>query len=343
MDLLDPQRFSAQLQLRYVADTDPGITRVRRGRGFSFHGPDGRLLSGQARDRCVRLAVPPAWREVWICPDDDGHLQATGIDDAERRQYRYHDRWTEGRRLANFDRLLGIGERLADVRRELDGVLGDELDPVRRATAAMVRLVDAGTARIGGIRSAREFGHFGVSTLRAEHVAVDGDHITLLYPGKSGVERHVEVDDPLLADVLAHLEVASEQVFEIRDGDRTHRLSAVDANELLAELSGGALTCKDFRTWGGSAVALQARTDGADEVAAVDAAAAALGNTRAVARSSYVHPDVGGAPAEEVADVWRASRASTRYDRRERALLKLLEQRPPLLDRWMRDDAVSGS
>ena len=331
----DPERFSLDLDLEYVTDDLPGIRRVRRGAGWSFHAADGALLAGDERERCLALAIPPAWEDVWICPSARGHLQASGLDDAGRRQYRYHDRWTQGRRLANFDRLSGMAPRLAPLRRRLDRMLEDTDDPVRRATAAMVRLVDGGMARIGGTRSARELGHHGVSTLQAEHLAVDGDHIELVYPGKSGVERHVELEDPLVADVLADLELGSDRLFEIRHDGAIVRLTAADANELLAELTAGTMTCKDFRTWGGSSVALAARLDGADDVAAVDAAAARLGNTRAVARSSYVHPDVLEAPMEEVAEVWGRSRSSIRFDRRERALAKLLEARPTLLSRWL--------
>lgn len=330
-----PEHFSTQLGLVHVSQEAPGIRRVRRGRGFSFHGPDGQLLQGMDRDRCLALAVPPAWQEVWICPAEDGHIQASGTDVAQRRQHRYHDRWTEGRRLANFDRLRILAPRLGGLRRELDRLLSDGTDPVRRANAAMVRLVDAGMARIGGERSARALGHFGVSTLRREHVTVDGDRVTLVYPGKSGVDRLVEVDDPLLADVLAELEAGSDSLFDLHDGDRVTTLRASHANDLVQELTGGLMTCKDFRTWGGSSVALAARIHGEDEVGAVDAAAAALGNTRAVARSSYVHPDVLDAPLEELQDAWAASRSSSRFDRRERALTRLLEERPALLDAWL--------
>lgn len=203
----------------------------------------------------------------------------------------------------------------------------------------MIRLVDSGTARIGGSRSAREFKHYGVSTLRPEHVDLDGDLVTLLYPGKSGVQRHVEVEDPLLADVLTQLEASSTQLFEVDNGIGPQRLMASDANALLAELSGGPLTCKDFRTWGGSAVALEARVAGADDIRAVDAAANVLGNTRAVACSSYVHPGVLVADVEELQDVWDRSRASKCYDRREQALLKFLDGRPFLLTRWLDEGA----
>lgn len=336
MTTVDPQVFADRLSLRYVNDEHPGISRRRRGRGWSFHGPDGATLQGDARDRCLRLAIPPAWLDVWICADDDGHLQARGTDEATRRQYRYHDRWTEGRRLANFDRLQGMAGRLGPLRQALDALLEDGTDEGRRATAAMVRLVDAGLARIGGARSAREMGHYGVSTLQREHVAIDDTTVVLDYPAKHGKPRHIEVSDPLLAEVLAQLELGGGGLFQVRSLAGSHDLEAADANALLAELTGGWMTCKDFRTWGGTAVALQARVEGATPVQAVDAAAEALGNTRAVARSAYLHPVVLQEDDRPLRAAWSASRSSTRFDRRESALAKVLEAAPPLLDGWLR-------
>lgn len=323
------------LALRRVDPADPGWSRRRRGRGFSYHDHTGATLTGVDRDRCAALVLPPAWEQVWICPHDDGHLQASGIDAAARRQYRYHDRWVEGRRLANLDRLARIGVRLGPLRRQLDDLVTDDTDPVRRATAAMLRLVDGGLARIGGIRSARELGHYGISTLRREHVELGEEEILLRFPGKSGVEHDVVIEDPLLAEVLGELELGSDHLFVLHTEEGTQRLTAADANRLLGELTGGALTCKDFRTWGGTAVALEARAQGADPVAAVDAAAEALGNTRAVARSSYVHPQVLEEDPTAVLQAWLGARSSRRYDRRERALLRLLDTCPPLLDRWV--------
>jgi DNA topoisomerase-1 len=235
-----------------------------------------------------------------------------------------------------------MAPRLLKVRAQLDRLLGDTSDPVRRANSAMVRLVDVGMARIGGARSAREAGHYGVSTLRSEHVAVDGDHVTLVFPGKSGVDQHVEIEDPLVAEVLADLEVANDDLFEIRVDDGVTTLRASHANELLAQLTSGTMTCKDFRTWGGSAVALEARVEGADAVAAVDAASEKLGNTRAVARSSYVHPDVLAAPLEELEAAWRSSRSSKRFDRRERALAQFLAKRRSLLQAWVDHGTATG-
>lgn len=323
------------LALRRSDPSTPGWTRRRRGKGFSYHDADGRLLSGTDRQRCAALVLPPAWAQVWICPDPEGHLQASGVDGADRRQYRYHDRWIEGRRLANLDRMAAIGVQLGPLRRRLDQLVTDDRDPRRRATAAMVRLVDGGLARIGGTRSAREMGHYGISTLRRQHVELGPDEIVLHYPGKSGVEREVVIEDPLLANVLGELELGSDHLFVLRTDAGTHRLTAADANALLAELTGGGVTCKDFRTWGGTAVALGARAEGAGPVEAVDAAAEALGNTRAVARSSYVHPAVLEEDATVIRQAWRGARGSIRYDRRERALLRLLDRCPPLLDRWV--------
>jgi DNA topoisomerase I len=334
-DTADDDALLALVALRRSDTESPGWTRRRRGRGFSYHDVDGGLLRGPDRDRAAALVLPPAWERVWISPDPDGHLQASGFDAADRRQYRYHERWVEGRRLANLDRMAAIGVQLGPLRRRLDELIVDDTDPRRQATAAMVRLVDGGLARIGGLRSAREMGHHGVSTLRQEHVEIDEGEVHLSYVGKAGVEHDIVVEDPLLADVLEGLEDEGDELFVLQTADGPQRLTALDANRLLAELTGGALTCKDFRTWGGTAVALEARAEGADPIAAVDAAAEALGNTRTVARSSYVHPAVLVDDPEEVRAAWRGARSSIRYDRRERALLRLLDRCHPLLDRWV--------
>ena len=332
--------FAERVGLRYADLEGEVLTRRRRGKGFSFHGPDGDVVGGEVRERLLALAIPPAWTEVEIHPDPEAHLQVRGRDDAGRLQYRYHPRWTEARRMANFDRMVDVGERLGPVRRRVAEIVATPAtEPegrARRSCALMLAVVDGAMSRIGGMRSAREFEHFGVSTLRAEHVTVDGDVVHLAYPGKSGVDRDIELQDGELADALAQLvadvEDGTQRIFDVVAGDGRVHLTAEDANDLLRELSGGTMTCKDFRTWGASAVALEARQQGADEVDAVDRAAEALGNTRAVARSSYVHPTVLTAPAAMLDEVWSSSRGSVRHDRREQALVKLLDRTPSLLD-----------
>lgn len=321
--------FAVHIGLATADPGEPGIVRKRHGRGFTFRWPDGRVVRGAARERCEALVLPPAWTEVWICPDEDGHLQAVGVDDAGRRQYRYHDRWTEARAAANFDRLVDVGHRLADLRR---GILDDleSDDAERRALAAMVGLLDRSLERIGNPGSVEEFGTRGISTLGPGNVDVSRRSVQLTFRGKGGIDHDVTVDDDVLADAVAELRrAADEWLFEV-DGTA---LDAADANAYLDEHSAGVLDCKDLRTWGGSAAALTARADGVDsEPQVADAAAGVLHNTRAVARASYVHPAVFDATDDEVADAWGTSRRSKWYGRGERALLNLLEDRPPLLD-----------
>lgn len=327
--------FAARIGLLTADAEEPGIVRQRCGNGFTFRWPDGSVVRGEHRERCEALAIPPAWTDVWVCPDADGHLQALGTDDAGRRQYRYHDRWTEARRAANFDRLVVVGEHMADLRRAVLEDLGSK-DPRRRTLAAMVGLMDRTLERIGNPTSVEEFGTRGISTLGPENVDVSKKSVRLSFRGKGGIEHDVTVVDDRLAEAIADLEHAEHDwLFEIHG----HVLDAADANAYLDEHSCGRLDCKDIRTWGGSATALGERAKALaraepppSEPEVADAAAAALHNTRAVARSSYVHPAVFDSTDEEVDDAWRTSRRSKWYGRGERALLNLLETRPPLLD-----------
>jgi DNA topoisomerase-1 len=326
--------FAAAIGLVRADVDQPGIVRQRCGTGFTFRWPDGTVVRGPDRERCEALVIPPAWTEVWVCPDADGHLQAVGTDDAERRQYRYHDRWTEARAAANFDRLLDVGRRMADVRRGVENDLGSD-DPVRRALAAMIGLMDQSLERVGNPHSVDQFGTRGISTLGPDNVDVSSRAVRLSFRGKGGVEHDVTVVDDRLADAVADLEDAEHDwLFEIRG----HVLDAADANAYLDDHSAGALDCKDIRTWGGSAAALTERAEDSPSPPEVaDAAAAVLHNTRSVARSSYVHPHVFDASDEEVDDAWRSSRRSKWYGRGERALMNLLEARPRLLGVYVAD------
>lgn len=325
------EEFADRIGLATADPDEPGIARRPHGRGFTFRWPDGTVVRGEHRERCEALVLPPAWTEVWVCPDEDGHLQAVGVDDAGRRQYRYHDRWTEARAAANFDRLAEVGRRLGDLRRGIVDDL-DADDAHRRALAAMVGLMDRSLERIGNPGSYDEFGTRGISTLGPGNVDVSRRSVQLTFRGKGGIDHDVTVDADELADAVAELRAAADEwLFEV-DGTA---LDASDANTYLDDHSAGFLDCKDLRTWGGSAAALSARVDGVDaEPQIADAAADVLHNTRAVARSSYVHPAVFDAADEEVADAWKASRRSKWYGRGERALLHLLEERPPLLDEF---------
>lgn len=335
-DLLSDDNFATLVGLRPVEPDEQGIRRLKWGKGFTYRWPDDATVVGRERERCESLAIPPAWDDVWVCTDALGHLQARGRDEAGRVQYRYHDRWIEARRAANFDRLFEVGSRLKAVRKKLVEDLEGE-DTALRALAAMLRLVDQSFARIGNEASAEEHGTRGISTLEDRHVTVaDPGTLELNFVGKGSTEYECVIDDRHLSQAIAELEnEGGRRLFSIDvDGDRT-TLTARDANQRLSELSGGRLSCKDFRTWGGSAIALEARVLGQTGTAVIDAAAKALHNTRAVARSSYVHPMVIQADDEAVDESWRSSRRSKWYARRERALLALLESVPPLLEAYI--------
>ncbi|HZW27047.1 MAG TPA: hypothetical protein VFF08_01235 [Trueperaceae bacterium] len=301
---------AAAAGLRYVEDGEPGFTRRRRGKGFSYLDQVGRPLTDAAeRERVRSLAVAPAWSDVWVCPYADGHLQATGRDEAGRKQYVYHPAFTAVRDAAKFARLGGFGALLPRVRRRVRRDLRrDGLDRVRLVAAA-VRLMDLSLLRVGNASYARSNGSYGATTLRDKHVRVDGDAIDLRFVGKSG-ERHVHtlVDDELAAVIRDCQELPGYELFRYRgEGGAVQSIDSGDVNDYLRDVSGEDVSAKDFRTWGGTVVtagALYRAAAGAggeprSQAArkrllkeAVCSAAEALGNTPAVCRQSYVHPAV---------------------------------------------------
>jgi DNA topoisomerase-1 len=290
----DAQWCATAAGLAYVDVESPGLKRVRSGRGFSYRRPSGRVVSASERARIAALAIPPAWREVWICPDPDGHIQAVGDDERGRRQYLYHATWREFRDLLNFYRLVGFGQRLPAVRANVDTQLRRRTLDREVVLAAMLRIVDECGLRAGSEVYAEENDSFGLTTLARRHAVVHGATVTFTFRAKSGQRAVVELDDRRVARVIAKLLAhGSRRLFAI-DGST---VDAEELNERLASLGGPHLTLKDFRTWRGTRVAfthLRGHLDSADReaeaLAAVDAAAAALGNTRAVARAHYVHP-----------------------------------------------------
>jgi DNA topoisomerase I len=292
--------------LVYVDDTEPGIRRVRRGRGFSYQRPDGTTVprEGADRARINALAIPPAWTDVWICLDPRGHIQATGIDDAGRKQYRYHDRWRSVRDATKFHRMAAFAEALPTIRDTVDSHLRKRRFTQDKILALVVSLLDETLIRIGNDSYARSGGAYGLTTLRCEHVDVAGNTISFAFPGKSGQDRELELRHPRLARHLLRCEeIPGQRLFgyEHDDGSWRHVDSGA-VNDYLREVTGAHFTAKDFRTWGGTVVAAEtlaelgpapsAREADANILASIDAAAERLGNTRAVARASYVDPRV---------------------------------------------------
>jgi DNA topoisomerase-1 len=292
--------------LRHVSDDMPGIRRHRSGRGFAYTAADGTPVRDPATLRRIkRLAIPPAWTDVWICPADNGHIQATGRDARGRKQYRYHDRWREQRDEAKYERLLPFGEALPKLRERVRRDLALQGVPREKVIAAVVRLMDRTLVRVGNEEYARENGSYGATTLREEHVTVEGDRLELRFRGKSGREHLIGLRDRRLARVVKKLEeLPGQELFQYADADGDlRRVTSDDVNAYLREVMGEDFTAKDFRTWAGSVLGLHALTH-LDEAPAseretkrrlneaVKWVASLLGNTPAVCRKCYLHSSV---------------------------------------------------
>ena len=290
--------------------TGPGIRRRRHGRGFRYLGPAGAPLGDAgALARIKALVIPPAWEDVWICPDPGGHIQAVGTDAAGRRQYRYHDLWRELRDREKFDRMLEFGRGLPRIRTVVDRHLEGSGLSRERVLAAAIRLIDLGFFRPGGDEYAADNGTYGLATIRREHVKCSRNgEITFDYIGKSGKQHEQAVVDPDVFSVVRSLKLRRscpdcEDLLVYRGGRRWHNVTAADINDYLREISGDDYTAKDFRTWHATvlaAVGLAVSVHAAESPAArnraiarvVQEVAAYLGNTPAVARASYIDPRV---------------------------------------------------
>jgi DNA topoisomerase-1 len=307
--------------LRYADDTRPGISRRRAGRGFSYRMPDGSPAPPAVRARAEALVLPPAWTDVWIAADPHGHLQATGRDARGRKQYRYHERWADHVNRLKFDRMVPFGESLPALRARVEADLGGRGLTRDRVVALAVRLLDETLVRVGNAEYARTNGTFGLTTLRDRHVAFDGDGLTFSFVGKSGKAHALGLRDRRLARLVrACRDLPGHDLFQYETAQGRATLGSADVNAYLRETTGDPdVSAKSFRTWGGTVHAAEALA-AADAAApdadperavaqAVRSVSEALGNTVAVCRRYYVHPDVldayrvaaGGAFARRVA------------------------------------------
>lgn len=285
----------------------PGYRRRRAGRGFAYHDTDGTLIKDDRLDRIRGLAIPPAWRDVWICPWPNGHIQATGVDAAGRRQYRYHDQWRARRDAEKHERVLQIAHQLPDVRDEVVAALRTRGLNRERVLATAIRLLDLGAFRIGSEQYAEENGTYGLATLRREHVRVRGERTFFSYTAKGGIEREVELMDRPTATVVRQLlerpEGTGEELLAYQVGDGSWRdVTSAEINAYLKEISGAEISAKDFRTWNAT-VLMAARLAEAPPPssrtarkrivsAAYKEVSEQLGNTPAVCKASYVDPRV---------------------------------------------------
>jgi len=290
-------------RVSWEADGGPGIRRLRAGRGFRYASETGRAVSPADRERIRGLVIPPAWADVWISPKASAHIQATGRDARGRKQYIYHPAWRAERDANKFARMLEFGQALPRIRGAVDRDLRSPALSVRRVTAAAVRLLDQVPLRVGNEEYARSNGTYGLTTLRSDHVEVNGDHLRIRFIGKGGKEHEASIRDPRLARVVrACEELPGQALFQYRNGGGAGQVHSDEINAYLREVSGGDFTAKDFRTWTASSLAAGwlAAAEPADTAAArkrvVNAVtrkvAAVLGNTVAVCRQCYIHPDV---------------------------------------------------
>ncbi|MFC3300905.1 DNA topoisomerase IB [Arthrobacter agilis] len=292
-------------RLRRSNTRRPGISRRRHGKGFSYRAPSGELLQDREEiERIKDLVIPPAWKDVWIAPYPNGHVQAIGTDDAGRRQYMYHPAWREQKDREKFDRALDFGAKLPSARRAITQHLRSDGVQRERAFAAALRIVDSGALRIGSAQYAEANGSFGVTTLLVEHCTIDGNVIVFDFPGKSGQHWDTRLEDEDLAAALRPMvgrEAADTVLAYQSDNGAWHHVDGAQLNEFLRQVTGGPFTAKDFRTWQATVVAAMAlakedvgattRTARQKAVTAtMKAVADHLGNTPTVARSSYVDP-----------------------------------------------------
>jgi len=289
--------------LRYVTDGANGITRQRAGTGWAYYLPNGRkVVDAGLRKRLNSLAIPPAWTDVWICPDPEGHIQATARDARGRKQYRYHEQYREARDRSKFRRMLEFSEALPILRERLERDLRAPDLSRRQLLATVVLLLDRTLIRVGNDEYVRENRSYGLTTLRRRHVQVDGSLLRFSFRGKSGVEHSIAINDPRLARVVQRCrDLPGEEMFQyLNAAKKRQSVTSDDVNDYLRELTGREITAKDFRTWGGTMLAaIELRRVGpaasrreADRniIGAVDAVAERLGNTRTVCRKYYVHP-----------------------------------------------------
>jgi DNA topoisomerase-1 len=305
LDPLDPEASAEEAGLVYVNDAQPGIRRRRAGKGFTYLGTDGKRLDDPGRVAWIRrMAIPPAWTDVWISPIKRGHIQATGRDARGRKQYRYHPRWREVRDAAKYGRMVDFARALPRIRRATDRDLRRRGTPREKVLALVVRLLEATLIRVGNEEYVRENKSFGLSTLRQRHIDVAGNRLAFTFRGKAGKEHQVRVIDRRLARLVKQVqELPGQVVFQYLDDEgKRQPVDSADVNDYLREISGDDFTAKDFRTWAGTVAASLALREFTEidsdaerkkaVVEAIEKVAKQLGNTPTVCRACYVHPEI---------------------------------------------------
>jgi len=295
--------------LRHSSDSEPGYSRKRIGRYWAYFDGDKRVTDRATIDRLNAIALPPAYKDAWFCKDPDGHLQATGIDDRGRKQYRYHPDFRAKAEASKFAGLVEFGRALPKIRRKVDKDLRKRALSKDKVLAAVVRLLDDDFLRIGNREYAKENKSFGATTLLSRQVHDDGRKVRMRFKGKSGVEHEVTITDRTLRRLVRQLqELPGQLLFQYVNGDgNPHPINSGEVNDYIREASGGEFTAKHFRTWGASVLAFEQMIKKAEGkrlsvVTMIEPVAEALGNTVAISRKAYVHPALIAAVKEQPRD-----------------------------------------
>lgn len=330
--------------LTYVDEQTEGWRRVRSGKGFSYRSADGRLIrDAEQLARIRHLAIPPAYTDVWICPDPLGHLQATGRDARGRKQYRYHALWQEQQKHAKFERMLRFGRALPKIRRAVERDLAARRPGFEVVAAAVVRLLDRTGMRIGNDQYSEQNGSYGLTTLKNRHAKASATQLQLHFKGKSGVMQQVSVADRRVARIVQRCqELPGQRLFQFLDEqDELQQLRSDHVNDYLRTLCGDDFTAKDFRTWHASVCAMELalaarcaqQPDAQLSASAINdivkQVAQRLGNTSSVCRKFYIHPEVLNFCERQAADAGQAARRKLGMSPAECALLQLLDACEP--------------
>jgi len=340
----DTKTCAKLVGLNYIEQDATGYTRKKYGKGFRYLDSSNQVLADkELQQRITELVIPPAWQEVWICPKADGHVLATGIDEKGRKQYIYHPKWRTMRDLIKFYRMIIFAKALPKIREDINKDLAKHGLGREKVLGAMLWLLDNTYIRIGNEQYYEQNESVGLTTLTGKNIVIAGSVSTLSFKAKSGKNQQVTFDNKLLADILLALQKQrGSRLFRYQDGNGYHEIESDDINTYLHELTGVHISAKDFRTWGGTLMAFNHLIETEklpDEkipkpekvaVAAIDAAANVLGNTRAVARSSYVHPHIldtyGTKDFAKYYKNTQQKRTIPGLDKRETELLSFLEQ-----------------
>jgi DNA topoisomerase-1 len=302
---LEPAATARQAGLRYVNDRRPGIRREREGEGFVYRGPDGALVTDEQQlTRFRKLAIPPAWTDVWICSSPNGHLLASGRDARGRKQYRYHPRWRQIRDETKYNRMVAFAQALPRIREQVEHDLALAGLPRRKVLATVVRLLETTFIRVGNEEYARTNGSFGLTTMRDRHVTVQGSTLRFSFKGKGGKTHRIDVSDRRLAAIVKRCrDLPGYELFQYVDEDGEPQVvDSADVNGYLRDAGADEFTAKDFRTWAGTVLAALALQEfeafdsetqrKRNVVQAIEQVAKRLGNTPAICRKCYVHPTV---------------------------------------------------